>query len=173
MGKFLSGLIVGIIVVLAGLYLFITSGGLPMSVKARPFLMERFLAHKALHASIGATANESSPIPDDETNLLAGAEIYRNNGCIHCHGAFGSTPEKGKSGFFPPPPHLLPPSHGVTGDPVGMSYWVVKNGIRWSAMPAFGDKLSDQEIWQLSQLLRNADKLPASVQEKLREQATK
>ena len=45
---------------------------------------------------------------------------------------------------------------------------MVKNGIRFSAMPAAG-KLTDQEIWQVSQFLRNADKLPASVQEFLRQ----
>ncbi|MDP9098353.1 MAG: cytochrome c [Verrucomicrobiota bacterium] len=49
-------------------------------------------------------------------------------------------------------------------DPIGTTHWVVKNGIRFSAMPSFGGKLSDREIWQVSLLLRNADKLPQSVQ---------
>jgi thiosulfate dehydrogenase len=41
----------------------------------------------------------------------------------------------------------------------------VKNGIRFSAMPAFDGKLTDTEIWQVSLFLRNADKLPPPVQE--------
>ena len=46
--------------------------------------------------------------------------------------------------------------------------WVVKNGIRFSAMPSFGSKLSDTEMWQVTLLLRNADKLSAPVQDALR-----
>jgi mono/diheme cytochrome c family protein len=58
----------------------------------------------------------------------------------------------------------------VTDDPVGETYWVVKNGIRFSAMPSFGSKLSDTEMWQVTLLLRNADKLSAPVQDALRSQ---
>jgi hypothetical protein len=36
-------------------------------------------------------------------------------------------------------------------------------------MPAFDGKLTDTEIWQVSLLLRNADKLPPPVQEVLRQ----
>jgi mono/diheme cytochrome c family protein len=57
----------------------------------------------------------------------------------------------------------------VTDDPVGTTHWVVKNGIRFSAMPSFDGKLTDSEIWQVSLFLRNADKLPPPVQEVLRQ----
>jgi mono/diheme cytochrome c family protein len=57
----------------------------------------------------------------------------------------------------------------VTDDPVGTTHWVVKNGIRFSAMPAFEGKLTDAEIWQVSLLLLNADKLSLPVQEVLRQ----
>ena len=36
-------------------------------------------------------------------------------------------------------------------------------------MPSFNQKLSDSEIWQVSLLLRNADKLPDSVKDSLRQ----
>jgi mono/diheme cytochrome c family protein len=71
--------------------------------------------------------------------------------------------------FYPHVPQLLPPGKGVIDDPVGATHWVVKNGIRFSAMPSFEGKLTDTEIWQVSQFLRNADKLPRPVQEALRQ----
>jgi thiosulfate dehydrogenase len=43
----------------------------------------------------------------------------------------------------------------------------VKNGILFCALPSLNHKLSDSEIWQVSLLLRNADKLPASVRDSL------
>ena len=69
-------------------------------------------------------------------------------------------------------PQLLPPGKGVTDDPVGSTHWVVKNGIRFSAMPSFEAKLTDQEIWQVSLFLHSADKLPPTVQEAFRQKGS-
>ena len=167
MSKFLFGLIVGIGLVLAAGYLFATRGGLSMATKADPLPMERFLANKALEASIGKSSEDQSPLPADETNLLAGSKVYQNN-CAGCHGQLDQHGSALAKRFYPHPPQLLPPGKGVTDDPVGATHWVVKNGIRFSAMPSYDGKLTEDEIWQVSQFLRNADKLPASVQETLR-----
>jgi len=118
-------------------------------------------------ASANKGAREASPVAANETNLLAGAHVYQQ-GCAGCHGRLDQDPATMSKRFYPRPPQLLPPGEGVTDDPVGATHWVVKNGIRFSAMPAAG-KLTDQEIWQVSQLVHNADKLPASVQEFLRQ----
>jgi mono/diheme cytochrome c family protein len=88
--------------------------------------------------------------------------------CAGCHGKLDQ-PSSGAKNFYPKPPPLLPPAAGVTDDPVGATHWVVKNGVRFSAMPSFNQKLSDSEIWQVSLLLRNADKLPDSVKDSLRQ----
>jgi len=56
----------------------------------------------------------------------------------------------------------------VTDDPVGESFWKVKNGIRLSGMPGFKDFLSETEMWQVSALLAKAERLPAEVSTKLK-----
>ena len=43
-------------------------------------------------------------------------------------------------------------------DPVGVTFWKVTNGIRLTGMPAFEDSLKDQQRWQVSEFLANADK---------------
>ena len=167
--KFLFGLIVGIGLLLLGGYLFATRGSLFMGTKGGPLPMERSLAHKALSASIGQSSQDQSPFPTDETNLLAGARVYQQNDCFMCHGRLDQPASDISKRFYPHAPQLLPPSKGVPDDPVGTTHWVVKNGIRFSAMPAFEGKLTDAEIWQVSLLLLNADKLPLPVQEVLRQ----
>jgi mono/diheme cytochrome c family protein len=167
MSKFLFGLVLGIGLLLAAEYLFVARGGLYMGTKGQPLPMEQHLAEKAIAASIGQSAREKSPVPADEASLLAGAHIYQQ-GCAGCHGRLDQDPATRSKRFYPRPPQLLPPGKGVTDDPVGATHWVVTNGIRYSAMPAAG-KLTDQEIWQVSQFLHNADKLPASIQEFLRQ----
>jgi thiosulfate dehydrogenase len=61
--------------------------------------------------------------------------------------------------FFPPTPQLLMPDGMVIDDPLGESFWKVKNGIRLTGMPSFKDSLTDEQIWQVSALLASADKL--------------
>jgi thiosulfate dehydrogenase len=166
--KFLFGVVVGICLLLLAGYLLVARGGLFMGTKGGPLPTERFLMNKALDASIGKSSQDQSPLPADETNLLAGAQVYQRS-CAGCHGRLDQpAPEMGKR-FYPRVPQLLPPAKGVTDDPVGATHWVVKNGIRFSAMPSFEGKLTDDEIWQVSLFLHDADKLPPSVQEVLRQ----
>ena len=165
--KFFLGVLVGIGLVVLASYLFVARGGIFMGTDTQPLPLEEKIAGAAITASIGKSADEQSPLPADETNLLAGAKTYMN-ACAGCHGKLDKA-DSGAKGFYPLPPPLLPPGTGVTDDPVGATHWVVKNGIRFSAMPRFGHKLSDTEIWQVSLLLRNANKLPDSVQNSLRQ----
>jgi thiosulfate dehydrogenase len=165
--KFFLGVVVGIGLVVLASYLFVTRGGVFMGTDTKPLPLERTIAGAAITASIGRSADDPSPLPADESNLLAGAKIYMQT-CAGCHGRLDQA-SSGAKAFYPRPPHLLPPGKGVTDDPEGATHWVVKNGIRFSAMPSFNQKLSDSEIWQVSLLLRNADKLPASVQDSLRQ----
>ncbi|HEU0273321.1 MAG TPA: cytochrome c [Candidatus Udaeobacter sp.] len=165
--KFLLGIVVGIGLVVLAAYLFVKSGGIFMGTDTKPLPMEATIAGAAITASIGKNADEASPLPADETNLLAGAKVYMQ-ACAGCHGKLDDA-SSGAKGFYPLPPHLLPPGDGVTDDPVGATHWVVKNGVRFSAMPRFGNKMSDTEIWQVSLLLKNANKLPDSVKDSLRQ----
>jgi hypothetical protein len=53
---------------------------------------------------------------------------------------------------------------GVSDDEPGETYWKIANGIRLSGMPSYNHVLSDTEMWQVSLLLKNADKeLPDPV----------
>ena len=166
--KFLFGFIVGIGLLLLAGYFFVARGSFFMGTKGGPLPMERFIVSKAIDASIGKSAQDESPLPADETNLLAGAKVYQQN-CAGCHGKLDQPASAMSKKFYPHVPQLLPPSKGVTDDPVGATHWVVKNGIRFSAMPSFDGSLTDNELWQVSQFLRNADKLPPSVQDSLRQ----
>jgi mono/diheme cytochrome c family protein len=56
---------------------------------------------------------------------------------------------------------------GVTDDEPGESYWKVANGIRLTGMPGFRQRLSETEMWQVSLLVADADKLPNTVKDTL------
>jgi mono/diheme cytochrome c family protein len=56
---------------------------------------------------------------------------------------------------------------GVTDDPPAESYWKIAGGIRMTGMPGFEKTLSTTQMWQVSLLLANADKLPKAAKDAL------
>jgi len=115
----------------------------------------------ALHAAVRKHAPKNSPIQADETNLAAGARVYRSS-CAVCHGLPEQPVTPIARGLFPKPPALFE-GKGVTDDPPGETYWKAANGIRLTGMPGFKGALSDTELWQVSLLLAHADKLSPNV----------
>ena len=89
--------------------------------------------------------------------------FYRNH-CAVCHGTPGGEQTAIAKGMFPKPPHLFRGT-GVTDDEPGETYWKVANGIRLTGMPGFKQSLSETQMWQVSLLLANADKVTDSVKQ--------
>jgi thiosulfate dehydrogenase len=165
--RFLLGLIIGLVAfpILAVLYLL--SGRAPVGVTDRPFPFERYIAGEALERGIDRRAPTRELSSFSTADLMAGAQTYRQ-GC-GCHGLPGEEHTVPEPKMFPPPPQLFTPDGYVTDDPVGVTYWKIKNGIRMTAMPSFGGALKDQQMWQVAALLAKADKLPPDVMEVLKQ----
>jgi len=166
---FFAGLVVGIAVILLGLFVYFEQGFAPVAASAPPMPFEKMLARMALHAHLEKEQPAKAGIEASEANYLAGAQAYLDN-CAVCHGAPGRQPTPVARGMFPRPPQLLH-GKGVTDDPPGETYWKTANGIRMTGMPGFKDSLSETQMWQISLLLANADKLPASANAVLAGQA--
>jgi thiosulfate dehydrogenase len=165
MGKFLIGVIVGLIVIPAGVYMYFSSGSAPVATSSEPIPFEKMLAGMALHARMDKEMPKSVPINPDEAAYVAGAQAYKEN-CAVCHGLPGQAQTAIAQGMFPKPPKLME-GKGVTDDPPAESYWKVAGGIRMTGMPGFGKSLSTAQIWQVSLLLANADKLPKAAKDLL------
>src|SRR3954451_11742910 len=165
MSKFLAGLILGLIVIPVGVYFYFVSGSAPVATAAQAMPFEKMLARKALHVRVEKEMPKDVPMQPDETTLAAGAQVYVPN-CAVCHGLSGQPMTGIANGMYPAPPTLLE-GRGVTDDPPNESYWKVANGIRLTGMPAFEKSLTTTQMWQVSLLIANADKLPAGVKQGL------
>jgi thiosulfate dehydrogenase len=158
------GFILGVIVLTGVAYFYFASGMAPVATADPMMPFERNMANMALRAHIEKQHVGESPVPADEPNLLAGADTYKKE-CAVCHG-LPDHPVDYVSMMFPKPPQLFK-GKGVTDDPASESYWKAANGIRLSGMPAFKDKLTNTQLWQVSQLVAHANELPASVKKTL------
>jgi thiosulfate dehydrogenase len=165
MSKFLFGVIIGLILVPVVVYLYFASGTVPVATSAPPMPFERMLARMALHARLDKEMPKSVPIAADENAYVAGAQIYKDH-CAVCHGLPAQPQTAIAQGMFPKPPKLMEGT-GVTDDPPAETYWKVAGGIRMTGMPGFEKALSSTQMWQVSLLLANADKLPKSAKDVL------
>jgi thiosulfate dehydrogenase len=176
MGRIFFGIILGCVVCIVALIFYFQFGDPPLAVSDKPLFHEEVLTQAPLRNRIPREAPQFSPIQASEENLVAGARIYREQ-CAVCHGLH-SKPASIGSRMYPIAPPLWEGQRaedivGVSGDPVGETYWKVANGLRLSGMPAYQGVLSDMELWQVSLLLANANKpLPPAALSLLKDQAT-
>jgi len=161
----LLGIVLGFVLIFVGAYMYFASGQAPVTTNSPEMPFERKVAKLALHAYLGKVPHPNPPVPVDEANLLAGAKVYKED-CAVCHGLPGEPHNAIGNGMFPKPP-LLFRGVGVTDDDAWESYTKASGGIRMTGMPGFKDRLSDTQLWQVTVLLKNADKIPASVKAEL------
>jgi thiosulfate dehydrogenase len=162
MKLFLIGLIVGLLIEPAAIFFYVENGQAPAAVADAPMPFEKFIARGALHARIKKEAPERDLSSFTTADLISAADVYQKN-CAFCHGLPLQAPSAASQGMFPHAPQLFTEKETVTDDPVGVTYWKVKNGIRLTGMPSFQKALSDQQMWQVSALMARADKLPPDV----------
>jgi thiosulfate dehydrogenase len=67
----------------------------------------------------------------------------------------------------PPPGRPGAQGRGASGD-----YWRVKNGIRLTGMPSFGNTLTDDQIWQVVGLIARRRNMPPEVKAALQPAAS-
>jgi mono/diheme cytochrome c family protein len=97
------------------------------------------------------------PVPPLENPALAqrGVALYRAS-CLQCHGAPGVAPEPFARGLMPLPNNLA--QTALEWTPAEL-YWVTKNGLKMTAMPAWAFRYTDEELWAIVAFLRVLPKL--------------
>jgi len=156
------GIILTLVVILAGAYIAVTQGAMPANADATPSGFEKWAARSSLHATLRREAPKGpNPLPVTDENVIAGIKIYAED-CAVCHGDKSKKATDIAAGLYQKPPQLA--DEGVEDDPQGVTFWRVKHGIRLTGMPSFGRDLSDKQIWQVAMFLNRMDKLSPAAE---------
>ena len=92
-------------------------------------------------------------IPDiADTSLFQMGFIHYNEMCSTCHGGPGIEPDELAKGLFPAPPKFYKSDDMPES---AEAFWIIKHGIKFTAMPAFGPTHDDQKIWAITAFLLN------------------
>jgi mono/diheme cytochrome c family protein len=118
--------------------------------EGQPTLSATFALPIAAPGEVGGPLN---PLPADTPTRAAGQRLYADH-CAVCHGASGKGDGPLAAGLTPRPvdltQHMVPGKHTD-----GQVFLWIKQGFPGTAMPAWGDRLDDQRIWQIVAYLRS------------------
>ena len=111
---------------------------------------------KVRKASIAWRATDPPPagLLGNPAMVQAGALAFAKNGCVDCHGEPGVQSATFAEGLTPPPDLRKV----VTDRSPEVLFWVIKHGIKMTAMPSFGvDKppVDDEKIWAIVAFLKD------------------
>jgi len=146
-GGGLAAAIVALVVILSGAFDIAATSGHSAPVA--------FLLHFTMKRSVAARAPDLTPPDlDDPALILRGATHYAT-GCAPCHGGPGELASPIAQRMTPVPPGLYDAARDFTPDEL---FWIVKHGVKMTAMPAWPAQGRDDEIWAMVAFLRH---LPA------------
>ena len=113
--------------------------------------------------SIGARADTIAlRYVEDPAKIAAGAQHYAEL-CVGCHLAPGVTKSEIRPGLYPHPPNLAEEDlHDGR-----RAFWIIKHGIKMSAMPAWSKSLDDEAIWDVVSFLRKMPDMTPQTYEEL------
>ncbi len=126
------------------------------SAADQPSYAERVMARTVRNISIPSRArNEKNPL-SPAPELLAEARDNFANRCANCHGNNGTGPSNIGQNLYPKAPDLrMPPTQNLTD---GEIHYIVKNGVRLTGMPAWGNPhiaQDDTDAWKLVLFVRS------------------
>jgi mono/diheme cytochrome c family protein len=141
-------LVVLIALALAAVVVIVGFTQIKLDALQEPGHLETFLATQVKHLLVLRSSREG--IPPAPMNLQAsieeGDKLYATD-CSMCHGADGHTLTDSGRWMYPRASDLT--SSTVRNYSDRELFWIVKNGIRLSGMPAFGKVESDEHMWNL------------------------
>jgi mono/diheme cytochrome c family protein len=149
-------IIVTVILTLAGLIglfiIYIYSGSYNVSQLAHHNAITQWAINTTKHHSIDARDADIKVPPLNDTAMIIMGFKHYNEMCSTCHGGPGIEPDDLAKGLYPAPPKFYKSDDMPD---TTEAFWITKNGIKFTSMPAFGPTHSDQKIWAITDFLLN------------------
>lgn len=117
------------------------------------------LLHYAMLRSVRTRADDiQAPKLDDPQRVRSGMALYAEH-CVQCHGAPGVSPAPFAFGLRPAPVNLVEPGRNWSPSQI---YWIVKHGVKMTAMPGWQYRLTEGELWDVVAFVKHLPTLSPS-----------
>jgi mono/diheme cytochrome c family protein len=142
--KFVAGFFAALLLVIGAGAAFIFGGFYNVAATAPHSGFVHWAYHTAMHRSVEMQARSVNPPPMPPGQKIGEAFRAFDAMCTPCHGAPGKDRGVVGQGLQPPAPDLTDAAHHWKRAEL---FWIVKNGVKMTGMPAFGPTHSDDHIW--------------------------
>jgi mono/diheme cytochrome c family protein len=163
-GKVLTAVIAVTVLIVALAFVAIVRHGL--SSRDKPTLMEETLARLTRRFAMPASARAlRDPVPLTAAALADGRAHFADH-CATCHANDGSGQTEIGRNLYPKAPDMRTRRTQDLTD--GELFWIIKNGVRLTGMPAWGDAAGhdDADNWKLVHFIRHLPKItPQELEE--------
>lgn len=157
--KYLLRAAVVVVILVGGFLFFIYSGMYNMSAMEPHNRLTLWVINTLKDNSIEHHAKEiKAPNLNDSSMVRLGFAHYREM-CVGCHGGPGLSRDEIGQGLYPMAPTLAKSAKELSPSEL---FWITKNGIKMTGMPAFGRTHSDDKIWAIVSFL---EQLPGMTKE--------
>ncbi len=146
-------------------YQLFTTG---FSAKTEPHALEVFIARQVRHLAIPIEQrNTQNPIPFSPDVIKESLAHFADH-CATCHANNGSGQTPIGKNVNPKALDLRLPDIQSMSD--GEIFWVIHNGIRFTAMPAWGegDPAEDKDSWKLVHFIRHLPQLTSDELDRMK-----
>ena len=133
-----------VVLAIASAFTFIYAGVYDVSATQPHWPVTYWAMDTVRVQSVKARATGITPPADlgSQVNVVAGTSHFAAH-CASCHGAPGVPRGDIANGLYPQPADLAQSAKRYSA---GELFWILKNGIKMSGMPAWSDH-SDEELW--------------------------
>ncbi len=134
-----------------GAFVLVSLGLVSIGASSGHWKATGWLLHYAMRRAV-STQSMGVKVPplDDPALVLKGAGHY-HTGCLACHGGPGEQRSLIVRQMTPEPPYL--PPRIERWEPQEL-FWIVKNGVKFTAMPAWPAQQRDDEVWAMVAFLQ-------------------
>ena len=137
----------------AGAIVFVWSGVYNIAANVPHWGITKWALEETRERSIAVHSKGIKiPTQTDQRLLNIGFQHY-NAMCRLCHNAPGYTRTEISRGLYPLPPDFSAIETKLPGD--AQLFWIAKNGIKMTGMPAFGSTHSEEELWGIVHFVKN------------------
>jgi mono/diheme cytochrome c family protein len=138
------------------------------SARDQPAAIEIWIARRLRHLAVPASQRSATnPIPSTP-DILSKARSHFADHCAICHANNGSGQTPIGRNVYPKSPDLRAPDTQTMSD--GELFYVIHNGIRFTAMPAWGKERAEDDVdsWKLVHFIRHLPHLTPDELEEMR-----
>lgn len=154
MKKYLFGSLLTLLIIAVFSLIFMFSGSYNLSATIPHMKATETAILMMKEKSIKANSKDIV-VPDlnDESLILSGFMGY-DAMCVTCHAAPGKSASVIADGLYPKPPELSNREIIEEWNDKEL-FWIIKNGIKLTGMPAYGPTHSDEDLWSIVAFLNH------------------